>query len=255
MELACSCDSLRSCMISHVWTTSTINPRADHESCQLDSCFLCKWTKVSLVSFGFRGQFVPLTFYLDGIKKDDPRVNIVCTCTLNEDIEKVLHKLDLHYNNPEARLAGLRDGVKCQHILSPCSTASNFIWIYVIDELQLSIRYRGIDLSSDRLPVINMRHRALGPCLRAGLSGGSETVHNCMFDLFCESWQCTRRFHVNGHQWIPQHPTAPDSNSIQMTRCVNLCTTPSDGKRTCQTGWEQSRLSKKQSLVSSHLIY
>ena len=145
MELACSCDSLRSCMISHVWTTSTINPRADHESCQLDSCFLCKLTKVSLVSFGFRGQFVPLTFYLDGIKKDDPRVNIVCTCTLSEDVEKVLHKLDLHYKNPEARLAGLRDGVKCQHILSPCSTASNFIWIYVIDELQLSIkvsRYR-----------------------------------------------------------------------------------------------------------------
>lgn len=44
---------------------------------------------------------MPLTFYLDGIKKDDPRVNIVCTCTLNEDIEKVLHKLDLHYENPE----------------------------------------------------------------------------------------------------------------------------------------------------------
>lgn len=95
-----------------------------------------------------------------------------------------------------------------------------------------------------------MRHRALDPCFHAGLSGGSETVHNCMLDLFLWVLAVYKAF---PRQWTSMDSTAPDS--IQMIRCVNLCTTPSDGKRTCQTGWEQSRLSKKQSLVSSHLIY
>jgi len=85
------------------------------------------------------GQFVPLTFYLDGIKKDDPRVNIVCTCTLSEDVEKVLHKLDLHYKNPEVEYlhthqSGDSDDPKHQaKILSQ----SNIDWIkkiYAEDE-------------------------------------------------------------------------------------------------------------------------
>lgn len=49
------------------------------------------------------GQFVPQSFYLDGIKKDDPRVNIVCTCTLSDDIAQVMKKLDIPFILPQAK--------------------------------------------------------------------------------------------------------------------------------------------------------